>query len=138
MSAASGILTADDDIERAIALVYRISHGIGQSDRQTRRLCTRLLAAGIETPVCLAGRVRTALSPATDPERLDEAVSGALLADAMERLPPRQQLTLRDTLAGRTVAEIAADHEWTPRQVHRLLTYAMRSMAAQNTFQDVR
>jgi DNA-directed RNA polymerase specialized sigma24 family protein len=135
--------------ERMLTLAYRVVREVGYSPRASRRLCRRLFRAmpprpdtprtappdsvrpdsGRRTRARLVAALRAAVPTRVDIQALERALDGAVLADELTLLPPRQQAALRWALQqGCTVSQISERTGWTPHQVARLLQAGLTTL----------
>ena len=122
--------------DRMLTLAYRVAREVGYSQRGSQRLCRQLFRAapawrdarsdtpdpGRGTRARLVAALRAAMPARVDRRALERAVDGAVFADELTLLPPRQQAALTWALEqGCTVEQISERTGWTPHQVTRLL-----------------
>jgi DNA-directed RNA polymerase specialized sigma24 family protein len=124
--------------ERMLTLAYRVAREVGYSPRASQRLCRQLFRAapawrdavarpgtpdpGRGTRARLVAALRAAMPARVDRRTLERAVDGAVFADELTLLPPRQQAALTWALEqGCTVEQISERTGWTRQQVTRLL-----------------
>jgi hypothetical protein len=127
--------------DRMLALTYRVARQVGYPRRARTRLCRQIIldtpswredrpeGAGRRVRARLLTALRAALGPHVDPERLDRAVSDAVLADEVALLPTRQQAVLRWVVEQRcTVGQVTERTGWTHQQVARLLRAGLTTL----------
>jgi hypothetical protein len=127
--------------DRMLALTYRVARQVGYPRRAGTRLCRRIIldtpswredrpeGAGRRGRARLVTTLRAALGPHVDPDRLDRAVSDAVLADEITLLPTRQQAVLRWVVEQQcTVGQVIERTGWTHQQVARLLRAGLTTL----------